>query len=273
MNNFTEQFRDAIRATGLTPPNSISADGKIHRFSSNGKPRDDSGWYVAYTDGIPAGKFGCWREGFTQIWFGNSDGTMTVVEREACRQRAKHMKVQREADEAQRHQAMATEAKRRWNGAENCTAHAYLTRKGVGPHGVKIEANRLLIPMRDTTGALHSLQTISSEGNKLFMPGGRVTGCYHSIGRPNGVLIVCEGYATAASIHECTNHAVAVAFTAGNILAVTLALRAKYPALKLVIAADDDHQTPRNPGMTRAMEAAHATGATLAVPAFKAVTA
>lgn len=50
------------------------------------------------------------------------------------------------------------------------------------------------------------------------------------------------------------------------------ALRNKYPTLKIIIAADDDHQTPGNPGMTKATAAVQATGATLAVPVFKATT-
>jgi putative DNA primase/helicase len=85
-------------------------------------------------------------------------------------------------------------------------------------------------------------------------------------------LIVCEGFATGASIHECTDHAVAVAFNAGNLEAVAVALRSKYPALKIIIAADDDHQTPGNPGMTKATAAVQATGSALAVPVFKATT-
>lgn len=58
----------------------------------------------------------------------------------------------------------------------------------------------------------------------------------------------------------------------GNLEAVAVALRSKYPALKIIIAADDDHQTPGNPGMTKATAAVQATGATLAVPVFKATT-
>ena len=52
-----------------------------------------------------------------------------------------------------------------------------------------------------------------------------------------------------------------------------MALRSKYPNLKIIIAADDDHQTPGNPGMTMATAAVRATGATLAVPVFKAAAA
>ena len=265
-----EQFRDAIRSAGLTPPDTMIDDGKIHRFSTNGKPRDDSGWYILHTDGIAAGAFGDWREGFTQTWCAMSDNDMTEAEREANRQRVKAMQVQRETDTAQRHQVAATDAARRFKAATVCTQHEYSTRKGIKPHGVKIEGDKLLIPMRDTSGTLHSLQTITPDGDKRFLFGGRVTACYHSIGKPNGSVIICEGYATGASIHEGTGDAVAVAFNAGNLEAVAVALRAKYPALKIIVAADDDHQTAGDPGMTKATAAALAVAGFLAVPIFPA---
>jgi putative DNA primase/helicase len=88
------------------------------------------------------------------------------------------------------------------------------------------------------------------------------------MGKPKGVLIVCEGFATGASIHEATGHAVAVAFNAGNLEAVALAMRAKFPALRLTLAADDDHLTTGNPGMTKATAAARAVGGLVAVPVF-----
>jgi putative DNA primase/helicase len=56
-----DQFRDAIQAAGLTPPEVIDADGKLHRFASNGKRGDTAGWYVLHDDGILAGSFGDWR--------------------------------------------------------------------------------------------------------------------------------------------------------------------------------------------------------------------
>ena len=84
------------------------------------------------------------------------------------------------------------------------------------------------------------------------------------------MLIVCEGYATGASIHECTGHAVAVTFNAGNLEASAVALRAKYPDLKIIVAADDDHLTDGNPGMTKVKAAALAVGGLVAVPSFPA---
>ena len=58
MLNAIQQFRDAIQAAGLIPPDGIEADGKLRRFSSNGKKADDAGWYLLHDDGIPAGPSG-----------------------------------------------------------------------------------------------------------------------------------------------------------------------------------------------------------------------
>ena len=95
-------------------------------------------------------------------------------------------------------------------------------------------------------------------------------GCYHAIGKPSGKLIVCEGFATGATIHEATGEAVAVAFNAGNLGAVAYALHKKYPELAIVIAADDDHKTDGNPGLTSAKSAALAVGGFVVAPQFPA---
>ncbi len=263
-----EQFRDAIAGAGLIPPDEIHSDGKLRRFSTSGKPRDDSGWYVLHGDGIAAGSFGCWREGLKQQWCCKSTIDMTQAERDAHRQRVEAMRQQREADAAQRQQQAAKTAAQRWQASTPAIEHPYLTAKGVQAHGVKAEGDVLLIPMRDTEGNFHSLQAIDPEGGKRFHPGGRVKGCFHSIGEPDSALVVCEGYATGASIHEATGHAVAVAFNAGNLLEVAQALHKKYPALRLILAADDDWQTEGNPGITKATDAARAVAGYLAVPTF-----
>jgi len=195
---------------------------------------------------------------------------MTPAERQASRERFKAREAQREAEEVAKHQAAAAEAERRWQDAQPCTDHTYLATKGVQAYGVRSDgAGGLLVPMRDAAGHLHSLQTITPDGEKRFLSGGRIKGCYHAIGKPKGGrLILAEGYATAASAHKATGDAVAVGFTSGNLMAVALDLRTKYPALKIVVAADDDHQTEGNPGITKATEAAQAVGGCVAVPVF-----
>jgi putative DNA primase/helicase len=128
----------------------------------------------------------------------------------------------------------------------------------------------LLVPLRDVDGNLHGLQFIQPDGSKNFLTGSAIAGHYFAIGKPRGRIIVCEGMATGATLHELTGDAVAVAFNAGNLTAVAKAIRAKLPALELVIAADNDHRTDGNPGMTKAREAAQAVGGVFIAPEFAA---
>lgn len=263
-----EYFRLAIEAAGLTPPPEIIDDGSIHRFSADGKQTKKNGWYVLHGNGLAAGAFGDWRSGLTIKWCGKAVKFMTASERQAHRERIEAVHLLRQKEQASRQKLAAAKALKRWTMAQQCDRHEYLTRKGIQPHGVRVEGDRLLIPLRDTSGTIHSLQTITPDGSKLVMLDGRVKACYFGIGKPQGVLIVCEGFATGASIHECTGHAVAVAFNAGNLEAVAVALHIKYPDLKIIIAADNDHKTIGNPGMTKATAAANAAGGCLAVPIF-----
>ena len=76
-----EGFRSEISKAGLSSPSEIIDDGKIHRFSSNGKPTDNAGWYVLFTGGIPAGTFGCWREDVKINWCSVDEATLTKSER------------------------------------------------------------------------------------------------------------------------------------------------------------------------------------------------
>ena len=269
MNDHIAQFRNAIVQAGLPAPTEIVDDGKVHRFSTNGAAKNRDGFYTLHGDGIPAGAFGCWRTDLKATWCAKADNTMTPEEREAHRQRAKTMQGAREAEQTRRHSEAATEARIRWDGAKRATQHEYLRAKGVKAHGLRVDVSgALLVPMHDTAGKLYSLQFIGPDGTKRFMAGGRVHGCYHAIGKPDGTLIVCEGYATGASIHKASGHAVAVAFSAVNLTPVTLALHAKYPKARIIVAADDDCATPSNPGITNATAAARAAGVLLAVPDF-----
>ncbi|MEO6929442.1 MAG: toprim domain-containing protein, partial [Casimicrobiaceae bacterium] len=82
------------------------------------------------------------------------------------------------------------------------------------------------------------------------------------------MICIAEGFATGASIHEATGHAVAVAFNAANLAPVAVALRDKLPDVRMIVCADDDYRTDGNPGMTKAREAALAVSGLLAIPDF-----
>ena len=264
------QFSQAMEAAGVVPPDTIHADGQLHRFSATGKRGDSAGWYVLHADGLPAGVFGCWRSGLTEAWCSKADSAMTQAERDTMRQRVRDAKAQRDAATLQRQQQAQSEACARWEAALPVVQHPYLSAKGIQPFGLRAEGAVLLVPMRDTLGVLHSLQTIAPDGCKRFMLGGRVHGCYHSVGRPAAAIVVGEGMATMHSVRAATGLAVAAAFSASNLAPVAHALRRKFPAMPLILAADDDHATDGNPGMAAARAAALAVGGLVVAPQFPA---
>jgi putative DNA primase/helicase len=271
MHEAIEQFRAAIRDSGLPVPEVIEPDGKLHRFPSNGKPSDDAGWYVFYDGELPAGAFGDWRTGVSETWHANTGRRLSSQEAAAHRVLMDSIRREREADDARRRAEARERAAHIWEQATSAPDdHPYLLRKRIKAHGVRVNDGALVIPVRDTAGDLHSLQFVDADGEKRFLRGGRVSGCYFAIGKPARALCIAEGYATAASIHEATGLAVAVAFNAGNLMSVATALRSKFPKLRLIICADDDATTEGNPGLTRARAAAQAVEGVLAIPNFGA---
>ena len=170
------------------------------------------------------------------------------------------------------HARAAEQAAALWADASEGRACPYLERKGVQAHGVRVSADGwLLVPLRDGEGELWNVQRIAPwppvDGgpDKLFLKGGRKSGLWHMLGSVEpepDVLLLAEGYATAATLHEATARPVAVAFDAGNLAHVAKTLRAKYPAALLVLCGDDDVQTHArsgtNPGRAKATAAARA---------------
>jgi putative DNA primase/helicase len=197
-------------------------------------------------------------------WQGTPPATTpeTVAEREA--------KAKQRAEQEAHYRARADDAARRaqklWADAIEPAQSPYLVRKGVQAFGVRSLANgTLLVPVCAASGELVNLQTITEPsptgpGGKRFLSGGRKQGAWHMLGAPAAapVLLVAEGYATAASVHMATGRPVAVAFDAGNLKPVAQELASAFPGACIVIAGDDDATTKGNPGRTKAEAAARA---------------
>jgi putative DNA primase/helicase len=262
---------DAMRAAGCEPAKPLDIEtGRLLRFRVAGdKPGSRNGWVVFHAEPRPAAGFGSWRTGAAHTWHEPAAGLVSPQVRAELREQLQRLRVAREAERDRVQATAASRAERLWRTARPATdAHPYLQRKVVHAYGLRQLRDMLLIPARDVSGRLHTLQFIGADGAKRFLTGGRLDGCYCAIGRPTGRLILAEGYATAATLHAATGDAVAACFTCVNLRSVALALRAKFPGLVLVIAADDDRGTPGNPGVSRAREAAEAAGALVAVPVF-----
>lgn len=243
------QLSDAIRAAGLEPPEQIYIDGKLHRFKTGSKGRpghgDKSGWYVAYPDGVPAGRFGCWREGLEASWKADIGRPLDADEIMAHQRRMEEAKAARDAELERAHEMAAAVVERIWSQAHMASAdHPYLARKGIKSHGARVTGDgRLVVPLYDQDGTLASLQYIAHDGGKLYHPGGQTGGKFWMIGTMDtpGVLYVAEGFATAATIHEATNRPCVVAYSASNLVSATEAMRESYGITQdIAIVADHD---------------------------------
>jgi putative DNA primase/helicase len=267
-----DAFRDAIANTGLTPPDQILGDGQLHRFSSNGRRGDDAGWYVLHQDRFVAGAFGCWRAGVSRSWCARGC-QFSADERSQFDDLIRNARTAAEAARHAEQLAAAERARDRWHHGSPAQAdHPYLTAKQVQPHASRQSGVLLLVPLVDPHGLLWNLQTIDGAGRKRFLRSGRVRGLFSPVGELGnpGTLLICEGWATAATLREETGQPVLAAVTAGNLLPVAEITRSHWLRADLVICADNDRATPNNPGLTKAREAANAVGARLAVPEFAA---
>jgi hypothetical protein len=128
-----------------------------------------------------------------------------------------------------------------------------------------------MVPVLDFDDVLHGLQFIDPDGAKIFLTGSTKRAHFYLIGELGDVAVICEGYATGATIREATEHAVVVAFDRGNLRPVAEALRKQHPGIRIIIAADNDRQTAGNPGIANAHNAAIAVGGFVAVPEFREV--
>lgn len=153
--------------------------------------------------------------------------------------------------------------------------------KGLGPVPGALtdrEGVNTYLPGIDASGKQWTLQTILEDGSKRFAKGGRMNGSFHVVGgdlaaiEKADVLILAEGYATAASVREAADRPVIAAFNAGNLKPVAEALHARFPDKPILIAGDDDRRTElkigTNPGRDKAAAAAEAVGGRTVFPQF-----
>ena len=265
-------FAEFLRQRGIPVPKQLIADGKLHRCDADtSKAGKDDAAYILHLDGVTAG--GCinWRDGQGwENWSAKPENIMSEYERRKLRSEIERQRRLREEEETQRRTAAVERAKRTLEAAAPAeNGHGYLQRKGVLAHGIaQHRQGPLIIPIRSISGDLMSLQFIAADGGKRFLSGGAIAGGFHLIGEVKDKLVIGEGYGTCATVHEAKGLPVAVAFDAGNLGAVAKAWRAARPDLQIIIAADDDHRTEGNPGLTKARRAAESVGGVVMVPDF-----
>ena len=278
----TAEYRDprgdfavALKEAGLIVDDGPVMDGKLHRVRVEGaKPGTRDGSYVGHLDGKPSGYIENFKTGLSQNWSA-SDVQFTPAERAESIAQMQRARAQRAAELSAQQIDTAERVGARWQSLSDIPSNgqnAYLARKGVDAHGVKFDGERLVVPLRDVRGKLWSLQAISPDEGapKMFERGGRKAGNMHVIGQitPGEPVLVAEGYATGASLHQATGRTVAVAFDAGNLDAVVGAIKQRYPTSPVLIMGDDDRGQQPNVGYDKATAAGRKHAVGVAFPAF-----
>ena len=89
------QLMNAMLEADLDPPEHLYLDGKIYRFGPK-----NSCWYVAFGDGVPAGRFGDWKLGLDVTWRAEVDRGLTTKAKVIIADNDESGTGQRYADEA-----------------------------------------------------------------------------------------------------------------------------------------------------------------------------
>ncbi|WP_412058719.1 DUF5710 domain-containing protein [Bartonella sp. DGB2] len=287
--NPREEFAEAMRGAGLVVGSLRDGDhpimdGKTHRVPVEGGKRGSlDGFYIAHLDDYPAGRIINYKTGVDIKWKGVG---LVISPEEKAKLQADVAKKQQEraAMQEKLHMQVADHTRDKINtlipikGDENRTP--YLQSKGIRAHRgayTDMEKKVTYIPAFDANGKAWSMQYIKEDGTKRFAKDGKKQGLFHVVGGIDALdeaplLVISEGYATAASIAEAVDHATVAAFDAGNLVHVARALHDKYPNKPILIAGDDDRaqeiKTGRNPGREKAEEAALAVGGISVLPIF-----
>lgn len=285
MSDFLTQFHDAMSAAGYEPKGGkIVADDKWHQaFAPGDNKRWPTGTYsLKVVDASFAiGVFFSRKDPDQKNrWHSKSKDNLTFEERQRIAEQIKAHEKAKAAAEEKYKRRLSVMLTRAVSGLPKATEHPYLTKKGVKAHGLRlrVKGNELILPLYGANGKIWTLQRILADGSKYLWKGGKKRGGYFPLAdrdEDKSTILICEGFATGASLREATALPVIVAIDSGNLKAVVEMLAKKYPDSRLVICADNDAFTlnakkePWNVGIGKAEEAAKLFNAEVVAPQFE----
>lgn len=294
-------------------------DGTKQRIKVEGdKNGEKSGNYVAYLDGKPNAVFNNHRTGQTVKWKAKGY-SLSAKEKAELSANAAIKIAKREAETAKKYAVVSEDLTRFFKLSPVAAQHGYLDKKGVTGEETRIatktalaemgedsrikvasnlkEAKELreqdksnivfvegdlLIPAKDTSGKIWSLQSIQASSFKSFATGGKKSENFCALDESLDMkdceaFIVCEGYATGKSVEEGvkgTKAKTIVAFDSNNLLPVVETLKAQFPDKPIIVAGEDDRKAElkpphfKNVGKEKSKEAAEKVNGLAILPVF-----
>lgn len=265
-------FRRHMTVSGCQPHESIDIipDDKIHRYRlHDDKPGRVNGAYQVKeeADGFTVGWCRDWKTGETHSYTSGYKRGAPREERRAHQERREKAAEEQRKRDAEALRQTAKRAARLWSQTTEVVGNAYLDRKGIGAGPARQARGLLVVPVY-IGGELSSLQYIQEDGSKRFLKGrGSTDGGYCVWSGSRDTVYICEGFATAGSVHAATGCEAVVAFNAGNMVKVAQWAVGAYPDSRVIICADNDINGDQgeitaktNPGRFWAMQAAGKAG-------------
>lgn len=250
-----EEAADSIG--GVVTDNIITLDSKRQYIPNNLGKKDQRQYVISdlktSKDGTvwPSITFGTFRNGGNTVYLnlrdlafqewksGEAPQAQTGTRADFAEWKRKAEEAQKAAQEAQKaeQEAAAKRARSILAQARKVASTAYTERKGLpSGHYLTNSVGATLVPIQDETGQTVNIQRIAPDGAKKFLPGGRVSGCFHVL-NGKAPAILCEGYATGATIQAATGREVIIAFSANNLPKIARALSGRVS----LIASDHDN--------------------------------
>ena len=164
MSNFEhiQDFKQAMSTHGITPPETIITDGKIHRFGLK-----KNSWYVFHEGDISGGAFGDWKLRVNENWCSKQPNQFTPQQREEWAKKQTEIQASVKAEKLAKQAEAAKKSIKLWADARPDVdlKHGYLLAKGsIYPHGIKQLGQALLIPVYGEDKQLTGCQFIYANG-------------------------------------------------------------------------------------------------------------
>lgn len=276
-------FVEKMREAGLVIDKYPDVTGRSTRVAVEGdKTGQTSGWYKIHADGVPVCLFQNWRSGEgVQKLVAPANKIDMSIDLEKVKVNAEVIAAKLSSqDEAtkQLHAEVAKNVQERLALYKESESTQYIQNKEIPIYKGIFATNRgvTVIPLADVEGNIRTMQTILPAGTKMFEKGGELKGSMHVVNADNlaevkGGIVICEGYATGATIREATNghFGVVCAMTSHNLHDVAKAISEKYPDKPLIIAGDNDRFNANgNVGKLTAEAVATEFGAKVVIPEF-----
>lgn len=246
---------------------------KFQRFSNASTHKRTKDLFVVLHDYDRGATFGDWH--YPDDWFTYWNENYDKPDTKELKQFKKLLEERKSIESYER-------SKKEWRASEffhkyyinqYAGSHPYIINKSIVPYYAKQHRSKLLIPIYDIDHQLKTIQIIKPDGFKRLWKGTSQKNlmmwlCDKLPDNYDGIIRVCEGYATGCTIRNITNSPVVCAINSLNMIKVCIELKRKFIHAKIKICADNDKWGKENIGLKHAKEAAKFIHAPIYYPVF-----